>query len=143
MASGADGMFRSIFEGCLSGCDAAIERRPYHKNCSCALHDRSSGGGVTGKNQSQRRTCRHGMSESVAFPIRRSWSEGNVLALHLAPSSSSSSLQSLSSSSSLSNLAPASESPSDPPVAVEPSGSRQLRWTIDGEDDFSVQGLKY
>ncbi|XP_010533081.1 PREDICTED: uncharacterized protein LOC104808924 [Tarenaya hassleriana] len=148
MATGAaDGMFRSIFEGCISGCDAAIERRPYHKNCRCALHERSrgGGGGLGGKNQNQRRICRHGRSESVAFPIRRSWSEGNVLALHLASSSSSSNLQSLSSSSSLSNLASASESPSDSPVAAETAGSRQLRWTIDEEDDEkrSAQGLEY
>ncbi|XP_010557630.1 PREDICTED: uncharacterized protein LOC104826568 [Tarenaya hassleriana] len=144
MATGAvDGMFRSVFEGCISGCDAAIERRPYHKNCGCALHDRSSSPGR--KSQIQRRICRHGMSESVAFPIQRSWSEGNVLALHLASSSSSSNLQLLSPSSSLSNLASPSESPAESPAAAGPRESHELRLAINEEDDdhLSVQGLKY
>ncbi|CAH8266173.1 unnamed protein product [Arabidopsis lyrata] len=127
----ADGIFRSIFEGCISGLDSAIERRPYHKNCGCALHDKSSG---AGKNQNQRRppSCRrHGSSESISFPIRRSWSEGNIMAMNLFSSSSSSSnLQSLSSSSSLSNLA--SDLPVDDAATEEPSrSSKQLRWTID------------
>lgn len=132
----ADGIFRSIFEGCISGLDSAIERRPYHKNCGCALHDKSSG---AGKNQNQRRppSCRrHGSSESISFPIRRSWSEGNIMAMNLFSSSSSSSnLQSLSSSSSLSNLA--SDLPVDEAATEQPSRSnQQLRWTIDeGEDD--------
>ncbi|CAN8232498.1 unnamed protein product [Cochlearia groenlandica] len=104
MSAGAvDGIFRNIFEGCISSCDAAIERRPYHKNCGCALHERSQGGGGGGKStkQGSSPSCRHhGRSEIVWFPIRRSWSEGNSMALHLASSSSSSNLHSLSSSSS-------------------------------------------
>ncbi|CAI0395130.1 unnamed protein product [Linum tenue] len=43
MASGsaaADGFFRNwVFEGSLSGADYGIERRPYHRNCKCALHE--------------------------------------------------------------------------------------------------------
>ncbi|BFG38636.1 hypothetical protein CerSpe_249100 [Prunus speciosa] len=35
-------MFQCVFEGSLSMRDSEIERRPYHKNCSCALH-RSEG----------------------------------------------------------------------------------------------------
>ncbi|CAL9026414.1 unnamed protein product [Prunus brigantina] len=31
-------MFQCVFEGSLSMQDSEIERRPYHKNCSCALH---------------------------------------------------------------------------------------------------------
>ncbi|CAN8286073.1 unnamed protein product [Cochlearia groenlandica] len=110
----ADGIFRCIFEGCISGLDSAIERRPYHKNCGCALHEGSRGGG---KNRKQRRTScgRHGSSESISFPIRRSWSEGNIMAMNFPSSSSSSSLnqQSLSSSSSLTNMTSLSDSPVD------------------------------
>lgn len=135
----ADGIFRCIFEGCISGLDSAIERRPYHKNCGCALHDGSRG---ASKNQNQRRTScrRHGSSESISFPIRRSWSEGNIMAMNFSSSSSSSNLQSLSSSSSLTNLA--SPLPSDLPVDAsapeDPSRShhQQLGWTIDEGEDY-------
>nr|KYP36090.1 hypothetical protein KK1_042818 [Cajanus cajan] len=41
MATGAlsEMMLRSVFEGSLSLHDMEIERRPYHKNCGCALHN--------------------------------------------------------------------------------------------------------
>ncbi|KAK1323196.1 hypothetical protein QJS10_CPA02g01221 [Acorus calamus] len=29
---------RCVFEGCLRIFDTEIERRPYHRNCGCALH---------------------------------------------------------------------------------------------------------
>ncbi|KZV29618.1 hypothetical protein F511_00896 [Dorcoceras hygrometricum] len=35
----ADMMFQCVFDGSLSMSDMDIERRPYHKNCSCALHN--------------------------------------------------------------------------------------------------------
>ncbi|RXH74318.1 hypothetical protein DVH24_029039 [Malus domestica] len=35
-------MFRCVFEGSLSMQDTEIERRPYHKNCSCALHSKAA-----------------------------------------------------------------------------------------------------
>ncbi|KAG8367530.1 hypothetical protein BUALT_Bualt16G0081400 [Buddleja alternifolia] len=39
MATGAaDFMFRCVSDGSLSMCDMDIERRPYHRNCKCALH---------------------------------------------------------------------------------------------------------
>ncbi|CAA3016317.1 Hypothetical predicted protein [Olea europaea subsp. europaea] len=38
----ADMMFRCVFEGSLSMCDMDIERRPYHRNCTCALHKQKS-----------------------------------------------------------------------------------------------------
>ncbi|KFK30761.1 hypothetical protein AALP_AA6G023000 [Arabis alpina] len=112
MAAGSmDGMFRNIFEGCISSCDSSIERRPYHKNCGCALHERSRG--AKNPNSSGSSPCRHKRSEVVSFPIRRSWSEGNSMALHLTSSSSSSNLHSLSSSSSISTLASVSSTMSD------------------------------
>ncbi|XVF34483.1 hypothetical protein REPUB_Repub18cG0062600 [Reevesia pubescens] len=83
MAAGAaDGLFRSIYEGCISGCDIGIERRPYHRNCRCALHDKSRG------------NCPHASpkSKNVSYPIRRAWSEGCLAmaaaSCHSSPSSS-------------------------------------------------------
>nr|GMD76989.1 uncharacterized protein LOC109177774 [Ipomoea batatas]GMD80163.1 uncharacterized protein LOC109177774 [Ipomoea batatas] len=67
MAAGAassDGLLRAVFDGCISH-DAGIKRRPYHRNCSCALHK-------------LRGHCSHlaGNKNAVSYPIRRSWSEG-------------------------------------------------------------------
>ncbi|KAL3824575.1 hypothetical protein ACJIZ3_020604 [Penstemon smallii] len=40
MATGAaDIVFRCVFEGSLSMSDMTIERRPYHRNCKCAMHE--------------------------------------------------------------------------------------------------------
>ncbi|KAL7134576.1 hypothetical protein ABFS83_11G036200 [Erythranthe nasuta] len=40
MTSGAaDLMFRCVFDGSLSMGDVDIERRPYHRDCKCALHE--------------------------------------------------------------------------------------------------------
>ncbi|XP_022867099.1 uncharacterized protein LOC111386848 [Olea europaea var. sylvestris] len=82
MATGAagDGLFRGVFEGCISGGDMGIRRRPYHKNCGCQLHK-------------LRQNCSHlSKYRSVAYPIRRSWSEGclSLMAsgLSLSPCSS-------------------------------------------------------
>ncbi|CAN4096606.1 unnamed protein product [Withania somnifera] len=66
MAAGAagDGMFRGIFEGSISGHDLEISKRPYHRNCGCALHK-------------SRGNCSHSSKNmNVSYPIRRSWSEG-------------------------------------------------------------------
>ncbi|KAB2023968.1 hypothetical protein E1A91_D06G056800v1 [Gossypium mustelinum] len=35
----AEIMFRCVFEGSISMKDCLIERRPYHRNCQCALHN--------------------------------------------------------------------------------------------------------
>ncbi|GMI94747.1 hypothetical protein HRI_003144000 [Hibiscus trionum] len=80
MAAGAaEGLLLSIYEGCISGCDNTIERRPYHRNCQCALHDKSHG------------NCPRafGKSKSVSYPLRRAWSEG-CLAVSAASSCHSS-----------------------------------------------------
>ncbi|CAK9156375.1 unnamed protein product [Ilex paraguariensis] len=81
MAAGAagDGLLRRVFEGCISGHDMGIGRRPYHRNCSCALH-KSSG------------HCSHTSPyTNVCYPLRRAWSE-NCLSLmapvHCSPCSS-------------------------------------------------------
>lgn len=85
----ADGFFRPIYEGCISGFDNCIERRPYHRNCGCALHSKSRNKLLSGaNNKSPIRP------NSVKYPMRRAWSEGNlVLAAassshHSSPSSS-------------------------------------------------------
>ncbi|EHA8591981.1 hypothetical protein COCNU_contig69151249G000010 [Cocos nucifera] len=41
-AEAAHVMLQSVFDGCIAFFDNEIQRRPYHRNCSCALH-RSSG----------------------------------------------------------------------------------------------------
>ncbi|CAN4113142.1 unnamed protein product [Withania somnifera] len=39
MSTGAAAMvLQGVFDGNLSMSDMDMERRPYHKNCSCALH---------------------------------------------------------------------------------------------------------
>ncbi|WCJ30053.1 hypothetical protein M5689_011637 [Euphorbia peplus] len=86
MGSGAaDGFFRYVYDGCLSGGDMGIERRPYHRNCQCALHNKS------------REDCPHRMpkTKTVKYPMRRAWSEGCLAmaagggsSCHTSPSSS-------------------------------------------------------
>ncbi|KAM5548112.1 hypothetical protein ABKV19_002191 [Rosa sericea] len=74
-AAGADGLFRcGAYEGCISGSDVGKERRPYHRNCGCALHNRSE------KKDRQQQHCTHGgqKSKSVSYPLRRAWSEGHL-----------------------------------------------------------------
>ncbi|EYU34917.1 hypothetical protein ABFS82_11G038000 [Erythranthe guttata] len=55
----ADLMFRCVFDGSLSMCDMDIERRPYHRDCKCALHE------IKGK-------CPHSGSKqrNIPFPNR-------------------------------------------------------------------------
>ncbi|OIV97258.1 hypothetical protein TanjilG_10792 [Lupinus angustifolius] len=83
MATGAaaDGFFRPIYDGCLSGFDQCVEQRPYHRNCSCALHSKS------------RNLCTHKLpGKNVTYPMRRAWSEGSLLVFtasnHSSPSTS-------------------------------------------------------
>nr|XP_016480639.1 PREDICTED: uncharacterized protein LOC107801764 [Nicotiana tabacum]XP_018624833.2 uncharacterized protein LOC104091733 [Nicotiana tomentosiformis] len=79
MATGAagDGLFRGVFDGCISGHDTGIQSRPYHRNCGCALHK-------------SRGNCSHSSPYmNVSYPIRRSWSE-SCLALAAASSAASS-----------------------------------------------------
>ncbi|KAK8655036.1 hypothetical protein V6N13_107628 [Hibiscus sabdariffa] len=76
MATGAvGGLLLSLYEGCISVCDTTIERRPYHRNCRCALHDKSRG------------NCPRAFakSKSVSYPIRTAWGEG-CLAMSAASS---------------------------------------------------------
>ncbi|KAL2534806.1 hypothetical protein Adt_08189 [Abeliophyllum distichum] len=68
MSTGAagDGLLRGVFEGCISGGDMGIQRRPYHRNCNCALHK-------------SRGRCSHPPKNTqVSYPVRRSWSESSL-----------------------------------------------------------------
>ncbi|OIV99873.1 hypothetical protein TanjilG_26211 [Lupinus angustifolius] len=71
MASGAagDGLFRWVYSGCISNYDNCVERRPYHRNCGCALHNKSP------------KNCTHKVTRcnNVSYPMRRAWSEGNLV----------------------------------------------------------------
>ncbi|CAL5339485.1 unnamed protein product [Camellia sinensis] len=80
MATGAagDGLLRGIFEGCISGADSVIQRRPYHRNCGCEMHK-------------SRGHCSHtSRYTNVSYPIRRAWSDG-CLAVMAAPAPAKSS----------------------------------------------------
>ncbi|XP_039141179.1 uncharacterized protein LOC120278451 [Dioscorea cayenensis subsp. rotundata] len=46
MATGVEALLRCVFEGCIAFSDADIERRPYHRNCGCALHGKLCSGKV-------------------------------------------------------------------------------------------------
>jgi hypothetical protein len=115
MATGsADGFFRHVYDGCLSSGDMGIDRRPYHRNCRCALHKSKD-------------NCPHALPrcKNVSYPIKRSWSDGS-LALMIANSSSSSCHSSPSSSPSLQ----AGKSTSTP--------SHQRRLSHDLEDKLAL-----
>ncbi|KAL1335170.1 hypothetical protein HN51_064117 [Arachis hypogaea] len=77
--TGADGVFRAVYEGCISGYDNCVQRRPYHRNCGCALH-----------NNNNTKHCSHVLQRchKVSYPMRRAWSEGNLV-MATPPSSSS------------------------------------------------------
>ncbi|KAI3694854.1 hypothetical protein L1987_77835 [Smallanthus sonchifolius] len=109
MASGSagDGIFGNVFGGSISSDDVGIQRRPYHRNCTCALHK-------SGQNH-----CSHAPLRKVSYPIRRSWSEGCLVAMMAAaapPSAGSS------------PCCPSSPAPAAPvTVRLPPKGSnRQL-----------------
>ncbi|KAL9667311.1 hypothetical protein QQ045_001662 [Rhodiola kirilowii] len=85
-AIGAQILLQSVSNGCLTMHDTEIERRPYHRNCSCALHKSTS-------------TCSKGCSQSktAMFPKNQIWKDAK-LSLATVKSSSNSHLISDSSS---------------------------------------------
>ncbi|GMH04599.1 hypothetical protein Nepgr_006439 [Nepenthes gracilis] len=61
-------LFRGVYEGSISSNHTEVQRRPYHRNCGCALH----------KSRGTSR-CPHGfpsITNVVSYPIRRSRSDG-------------------------------------------------------------------
>ncbi|KAK5824361.1 uncharacterized protein LOC108475321 [Gossypium arboreum] len=66
MGSGAaEMMFRSVFKGSISMQDCLIERRPYHRNCQCALHNLK---GICSSTCSSRTT-------NISFPKKQTWGD--------------------------------------------------------------------
>lgn len=82
MATGAaaDGLFWSVFEGCISCHDSCVERRPYHRKCRCALHTKKL-----------LKNAKHMLlrCNAVSYPMKRAWSEGNLVLDYSSPSLSS------------------------------------------------------
>ncbi|KAL3840711.1 hypothetical protein ACJIZ3_025302 [Penstemon smallii] len=122
MATGAagDGFIRGMFEGCLSGGDMGIQRRPYHKNCKCALHN-SRGGHCT----------RHSRYNNVSYPIRRAWSESNLALMVNAPAQASPSGYS---------------SPSSPAVGITRTNTQLVLCKEEDQDDEEgeeMQGVAF
>ncbi|KAF5198082.1 hypothetical protein FRX31_012333 [Thalictrum thalictroides] len=76
---GGDGLFRCVYEGCISSNDTQIERRPYHRNCKCALHKQRGNGSKS-----------FHRDHKISYPIRRAWSE-SCLVLSAASCSNTSS----------------------------------------------------
>ncbi|XVE98482.1 hypothetical protein REPUB_Repub03eG0110300 [Reevesia pubescens] len=65
MATGAaEMMFRCVFEGSIVMQDSLIERRPYHRNCDCALHKLN---GVCSSACSGTR--------NISFPKKQPWND--------------------------------------------------------------------
>ncbi|CAJ2645245.1 hypothetical protein L195_g040402 [Trifolium pratense] len=79
MAGAADGFFRPIYEGSISGYDHSVERRPYHRKCGCVLHSKSRKSPCTHKLPIM--TC-----NKIKYPMRRAWSESNLV-LSVSPHS--------------------------------------------------------
>ncbi|KAE8126142.1 hypothetical protein FH972_020886 [Carpinus fangiana] len=87
MAAGAaDMMLQCVYEGSLSMHDMEIERRPYHRNCSCALHKLK---GVYSINA----CSSHHQRNNISFPKKNSWTD--CCSLSISASKSSSQLPSL------------------------------------------------
>ncbi|WOG96563.1 hypothetical protein DCAR_0415899 [Daucus carota subsp. sativus] len=60
-------MLQCAFNSCLSMSDMEIKRRPYHRNCNCALHK---------PKDSHPAACfRHG---NVAFSTKLSWTDCSI-----------------------------------------------------------------
>ncbi|WOL13912.1 hypothetical protein Cni_G22692 [Canna indica] len=58
MATGAEGLLRCVFEGCIPASSFSIEQRPYHRDCKCALH----------RLKGCAKACPR---RSIAYPVRR------------------------------------------------------------------------
>ncbi|KAK8683026.1 hypothetical protein V6N13_039101 [Hibiscus sabdariffa] len=66
MATGAaEMMFRCVFDGSIAMQDSLIERRPYHRNCECALHKLKGGCSSTCNSRTTR----------LSFPKKKTWGD--------------------------------------------------------------------
>ncbi|KAF5742052.1 hypothetical protein HS088_TW09G00091 [Tripterygium wilfordii] len=80
----SDMILRCVFDGSISIQDKEIERRPYHRNCGCALHNTK---GVCANSCPQQRT--------ISFPKKQSWTN-SAFCIEASTVSSRSSLNVLS-----------------------------------------------
>ncbi|KAB2076649.1 hypothetical protein ERO13_A06G049449v2 [Gossypium hirsutum] len=64
----AEMMLRCVFEGSISMQDCLIERRPYHRNCQCALHNLK---GVCLSTCISRTT-------NMSFPKKQTWGDSSL-----------------------------------------------------------------
>lgn len=68
---------RCVFDGCIAAADTEVRRRPYHRNCGCALH--RSGGGCGA-------ACSSRLSYATAVEKRSQYcKEASVVATLSAP----------------------------------------------------------
>ncbi|XLR51589.1 hypothetical protein S83_002261 [Arachis hypogaea] len=65
-------MFGGVYEGSMSMQDTDVERRPYHKNCGCALHNSNSEKGVCFN------ACPH--QRCISFNKKISWNHCSLRA---------------------------------------------------------------
>ncbi|KAJ0965872.1 hypothetical protein J5N97_027010 [Dioscorea zingiberensis] len=72
----AHGPLRCLLDGSLSAFDSDVRRRPYHRNCGCALHRAGACSNVL--------PC---SSSHISYPIHRSWSPLSISASDPAASS--------------------------------------------------------
>ncbi|KAJ9131195.1 hypothetical protein P3X46_035280 [Hevea brasiliensis] len=63
----ADFMLFCVFDGCLSTRDMELMRRPYHRNCNCALH-KLKGACYMGCPQ----------QKNILLPMKQSWKDCSV-----------------------------------------------------------------
>ncbi|KAJ4709666.1 Zinc finger, SWIM-type [Melia azedarach] len=88
-AAGAGEMMlvRCAFEGSLSMHDVEIERRPYHKNCGCALHNQKGSAAVC--------SIASAKHNNLSFRSKKSWAHCSMsmAAAAAAPKNSFSSSQ--------------------------------------------------
>ncbi|KAH7688378.1 hypothetical protein IHE45_03G029400 [Dioscorea alata] len=64
----AQGLLQCVLDGCLSGFDDEIRRRPYHRNCSCALH----------RSEDKAHAHHCFASSKISFPLRGSWYHASI-----------------------------------------------------------------
>ncbi|PIA45666.1 hypothetical protein AQUCO_01600115v1 [Aquilegia coerulea] len=68
----AGALLQCVYNGSISMSDMEIERRPYHKNCNCALHR---------SNKNCSNLCPQ--RRMISVPIKQLWKEyKNILRIH-------------------------------------------------------------
>ncbi|PIA52167.1 hypothetical protein AQUCO_01000208v1 [Aquilegia coerulea] len=58
-------LLQCVYDGCISTYDMEKRRRPYHRNCSCALHKSKNGSS---------KKCSH-QTNNISYSLTKSWKE--------------------------------------------------------------------